>query len=81
MPQVRFEPTIPALKRVKTVHALDHAATVIGEAKIKRRKNQKDITRDSFETTILLIVFEPAKTRRALDCAVKIEKSQPTIYW
>jgi hypothetical protein len=28
MPRVRFEPTIPASKRAKTVHALDHWATV-----------------------------------------------------
>jgi hypothetical protein len=26
MPRVRFEPTIPAFKRTKTVHALDRAA-------------------------------------------------------
>jgi hypothetical protein len=30
MPQVRFEPTIPAFERAKTVHALNRAATVIG---------------------------------------------------
>jgi hypothetical protein len=30
MPQVGFEPTIPVFERVKTVHALDRAATVIG---------------------------------------------------
>jgi hypothetical protein len=30
MPRVRFEPTIPAFQRAKTVHALDRAATVIG---------------------------------------------------
>jgi hypothetical protein len=28
-----FEPTIPAFKRAKTVHALDHATTVIGYRK------------------------------------------------
>jgi hypothetical protein len=28
MPQVGFEPTMPALERAKTVHALDGAATV-----------------------------------------------------
>jgi hypothetical protein len=31
MPRVDFEPTIPALERAKTGHALDRAATVIGE--------------------------------------------------
>jgi hypothetical protein len=31
MPRVGFEPTTPAFKRAKTVHALDRAATVIGE--------------------------------------------------
>jgi hypothetical protein len=30
MPSVGFEPTIPMFKRAKTVHALDHAATMIG---------------------------------------------------
>jgi hypothetical protein len=30
MPRVGFEPTIPALERAKTVHALGRAATVIG---------------------------------------------------
>jgi hypothetical protein len=30
MPQVGFEPTIPAFERAKTVHALHHASTAIG---------------------------------------------------
>jgi hypothetical protein len=30
MPGVRFEPTIPVFEPTETVHALDHAATVIG---------------------------------------------------
>jgi hypothetical protein len=30
MPRVGFEPTISAFERVKTVHNLDRAATVIG---------------------------------------------------
>jgi hypothetical protein len=30
MPQVGFEPSIPAFERAKTVHALDRVATVIG---------------------------------------------------
>jgi hypothetical protein len=30
MPQVRFEPTIPAFERAKTVQALDRAATMVG---------------------------------------------------
>jgi hypothetical protein len=33
MPSVEFEPTIPASERAKTVHALDRAATAIGEKK------------------------------------------------
>jgi hypothetical protein len=31
MPQVGFEPVIPVFERVKTVHALDRAATVFGQ--------------------------------------------------
>jgi hypothetical protein len=34
MSRVRFEPTIPASKRAKTVHALDHSATVTGNQPI-----------------------------------------------
>jgi hypothetical protein len=30
MPRVGYEPTIPEFERMKTVHALDCAATVIG---------------------------------------------------
>jgi hypothetical protein len=30
MPWVGFEPTIPASKQAKTVHALDRSATVTG---------------------------------------------------
>jgi hypothetical protein len=31
MPQVAFEPMIPAFQQAKTVHALDRAANVIGQ--------------------------------------------------
>jgi hypothetical protein len=31
MPLMRIEPTIPVFEREKTVHALDRAATVIGD--------------------------------------------------
>jgi hypothetical protein len=31
MPRVGFEITIPASKQAKTVHALDHSATVTGQ--------------------------------------------------
>jgi hypothetical protein len=34
MPQVGLEPTIPALERAKTGHALDRAATVFGTLRI-----------------------------------------------
>jgi hypothetical protein len=30
MPRVEFEATTPVFEQVKTIHALDHAATVIG---------------------------------------------------
>jgi hypothetical protein len=30
MPRIGFEPTIPASKRARTVHALDHWATATG---------------------------------------------------
>jgi hypothetical protein len=31
MPRMEFEPTTPVMERAKTVHALDRAATVIGD--------------------------------------------------
>jgi hypothetical protein len=34
MTRVRFEPTTPAFKWAKTVHALDRTATVIGNASL-----------------------------------------------
>jgi hypothetical protein len=34
MRRVGFEPTIPVFERVKTVHALDRAATVIGTSEL-----------------------------------------------
>jgi hypothetical protein len=42
MPSVGFEPTILVFERVKTVHALDRAATVIGP----------DMCRDQFAIRI-----------------------------
>jgi hypothetical protein len=30
MPQVEFEPPVPAFERAKTVHALDRTAAVVG---------------------------------------------------
>jgi hypothetical protein len=39
MPQVGLEPTIPVFERAKTVHALDRAATVIGNCSLTQLKN------------------------------------------
>jgi hypothetical protein len=41
MPQVEFEPTIPVFDRAKTVHALDRAATVIGNGTILTRAKER----------------------------------------
>jgi hypothetical protein len=37
---VGFEPTIPVFERAKTVHASDCAATVIGEAVLRKPKKE-----------------------------------------
>jgi hypothetical protein len=39
MPRMGFEPMIPAIKRAKTVHTLDRAATVIGGRCIERQNS------------------------------------------
>jgi hypothetical protein len=49
MPRVGFEPTIPASKRAKTVHALDNSATVTGQSVrlyvyIARQRRRKNVT-------------------------------------
>jgi hypothetical protein len=51
MPQVGFQPTIPVVVRAKTVHALDHAATVI---------NKHDSSTDIFnnKTTSILCIYK-----------------------
>jgi hypothetical protein len=43
MAQVEFEPMIPMIEQVKTVHALNCAATVIDIQKC-RKNNKKDST-------------------------------------
>jgi hypothetical protein len=45
MPEVRFEPTIPVFEGAKTVHALDRAATVIGNYSMKTVKTMKFVVR------------------------------------
>jgi hypothetical protein len=45
MPWVRFEATISAFERAKTVHALERAATVIGGIRNQSHKNHIKIER------------------------------------
>jgi hypothetical protein len=54
MPRVGFEITIPAFERAETVHALDRAATVIGESIIKRTINLLNGCRFFFNRLIML---------------------------
>jgi hypothetical protein len=49
MPRVGFEPTTPVFEQVKTVHAADRAATLMGNAGIVPQ-----IRPQSFPTTSLL---------------------------
>jgi hypothetical protein len=60
MPGVRFEPTIPAFEREKTVHALDDAATVIGAYAIKLAKI---ITGNSYVNTVARRIWGGDKRR------------------
>jgi hypothetical protein len=43
MPWVGFEPTIPASKRAKTVHALDRSVTVTGHNLLLFGYNVKEV--------------------------------------
>jgi hypothetical protein len=42
MPRVGFEPTIPASKRARRVHALEYSATVTGDGMISEQKIGED---------------------------------------
>jgi hypothetical protein len=52
MPWVEFEPMIPVFERAKTVHALDRAATVIGELHVVTATNIQVFT-IAFKLSIL----------------------------
>jgi hypothetical protein len=52
IPRVGFEPTIPVFGRAKTVHALDRAATVIGELCYLPTKNTCRYIRESCKLNI-----------------------------
>jgi hypothetical protein len=49
MPRVRSEPTIPVFEGAKAVHALDRAATVIGENLIGKPEGVRVHTKITFE--------------------------------
>jgi hypothetical protein len=50
MPRLRFKPTTPAVfKRAKTIHALDRAATVIGETRSYSKTDINTIHRMTIE--------------------------------
>jgi hypothetical protein len=44
MPRVGFEPTIPASRRAKTVHALDQSAIVTGESLLNILKSLPSVS-------------------------------------
>jgi hypothetical protein len=68
MPRVGFEPTIPAFQRTKTVHALDSAATVIGNVSFLLVSNteitEKENFGDQFFPELLLTIHYHTIRRR-----------------
>jgi hypothetical protein len=56
MPWVGFEPTIPASEQAKTVHALDHSATVTGH-KDWTTQQTEDISIRRREHTVFIYLF------------------------
>jgi hypothetical protein len=57
MSRVDFERTIPVFERAKTVHALDHAATVIGYITSLNQNNQKTEVKETLPNTLTLLHF------------------------
>jgi hypothetical protein len=56
MLQVRFEHTIPVFERVKSVHTLDRAATVIGMIRPRKMKFVGNIARIGEKENYILSV-------------------------
>jgi hypothetical protein len=52
---VEFKSTIPAFEQAKTVHALDHAATVISKKQLKLKFGDKKL-RDLHEGIIPAVI-------------------------
>jgi hypothetical protein len=63
MPRVGFEPTIPVFERAKTVHALDRAAVVIGNAPYRDVETDKNPTSSSTEKEMQQWVQKEYSTR------------------
>jgi hypothetical protein len=90
MPWVGFEPTIPAFKRAKTVHALDRAATVIGRKSAWIAENKFHINLFSSRGWIITFRLRPFYCRDSMygihcigDCldlnVVRREKACPSL--
>jgi hypothetical protein len=64
MPQMEFEPTIPAFERAKTVHTLDRAATVIGKLTTYDYKvinKYRSSLKELFSVSSTTFIFTPLK--------------------
>jgi hypothetical protein len=75
IPQVGFEPTIPAFQREKTVHALDRAATVTGNIRTTRSKTKPNYDQEMS----LLHGFEKASNRASYKCHAEADCNYLTI--
>jgi hypothetical protein len=62
MPWVGFEPMIPAFERMKTVHALDGAATVIGGANSLQSHASTCLTLSAVEDHVVFVNCRGTKT-------------------
>jgi hypothetical protein len=63
MPRVGFKPTISASKRAKTVHVLDHSATVTGPVSLSPPLISHDLTCDRAKINYQKIAYHrPTQT-------------------
>jgi hypothetical protein len=67
MPRVGFEPTIPAFERMKTIHALDRATTVIGISVISKELFQIDCVLKPERTIETLWNFKKCRSVKTLN--------------
>jgi hypothetical protein len=80
MPWIGFKPTIPVFERTKTVHALDHAATVTGKV-ISGKYECWQFASHAIETRIVITRREDTDFKERLAEKLVFQKFARKLHW